>query len=172
MYSSDLNMLEAMEILGKDYADPPELRQQIQRAMNGLATVTATHQGTFHIDKAGWSVNLDSGTIVFTTPHGMRAEAPVQIIGTYNSEDGTWLWGWDHPSVPPALAEHAQQMLRYGQEHGFARLTTLNFACTEQICWELTALAFQLCRANGAYSGPAGTNRVFMTFGEIKLTMA
>jgi hypothetical protein len=161
-----------MEILGKDYADPPELRQQMEKAMNGLASVTAAHQGTWHIDKAAWSVDQDAGIIVFTTPQGMRAEAPVQIIGTYNTEDGTWLWGWDHPSVVPALAEHARQMLRYGQEHGFARLTTLTFACTEQTCWELTALAFLLCRANGAYSGPAVPARVFMTFGEIKLSKA
>jgi hypothetical protein len=159
-----------MELLDKDYVDPPELRHQIEKAMNGLATVTAVHQGTFHIDKVAWSVNLDAGTIVFTTPQGMRAEAPVQIIGTYNTEDGTWLWGWDHPSVPPALAEHARQLLRYGRAHGFSRLTTLSFACTEKACWELTALAFLHCRANGAYSGPAGTARVFMTFGEIKLT--
>jgi hypothetical protein len=63
------------------------------------------------------------------------------------------LWGWDHPSVAPALAEHAQQMLRHGQEHGFGRLTTLTFACSEQSCWGLTALAFLLCGANGAFQG-------------------
>jgi hypothetical protein len=159
-----------MQLLDKNYIDPPELRQQIEKAMNGLATVTAVHQGTFQIDKAVWSVDLNAGIVVFTTPQGIRAEAPVQIIGTYDTEDGTWLWGWDHSSVPPALAEHAQQMLRYGQEHGFARLTTLTFACTEKTCWELTALAFQLCRANGAYSGPAGAARIFMTFGDLKLT--
>lgn len=159
-----------MELLDKNYVDPPELHHQIEKAMNGLATVTAVHQGTFHIDKAAWSVNLEAGIIVFTTPQGMRAEAPVQIIGTYDTEDGTWLWGWDHPSVPPALAKHAQKMLQYGQEHGFSRLMTLNFPCTEKACWELTALAFQLCGANGAYSGPAGPARIFMTFGELKLT--
>ena len=102
----------------------------------------------------------------------MRAEAPVQIIGTYNTEDGTWLWGWDHPSVLPPLADHARQLLNYGKEHGFARLTTRTFACSERTCWELTALAFLLCRANGAYRGPAGPALVFMTFGELKLTRA
>jgi|SRR5579859_939223 len=140
--------------------------------MNGLAAVTTAHQGTWHIDQVAWSVNQDAGTIVFITPQGMRAEAPVQIIGTYNTEDGSWLWGWEHPSVVPALAEHAKQMLQYGQEHGFARLTTRTFACPEQTCWELTALAFLLCGASGAYRGPAGAARVFMTFGEIKLSKA
>jgi hypothetical protein len=65
---------------------------------NGLAAVTTAHQGTWHIDKAAWSVDQDAGIIVFTTPV-MRAEAPVQIIGAYNTEDGSWLWGWDHPSL-------------------------------------------------------------------------
>jgi hypothetical protein len=161
-----------MEILDEGYVDPPALRQQFEKAMNGLALVTTAHTETWHLDEAAWSVDLDAGAIVFTTPKGIKAAAPVQIIGTYNTEDGTWLWGWDHPSVPPALAEHARQVLHYGKEHGFARLTTLTFACSERTCWELTALAFLLCRANGAYSGPAGAARVFMTFGELKLTPA
>jgi hypothetical protein len=161
-----------MEILDENYVDPPELRQQFEKSMNGLASVTAAHKGAWHIDHASWSVDQSAGTIVFTTPQGMRAEAPVQIIGTYNTEDGTWLWGWDHPSVASSLAEHARQVLQYGEEHGFARLTTRTFACSEQTCWELTALAFLLCRANGAYRGSAGVARVFMTFGEVKLTQA
>jgi hypothetical protein len=156
----------------KQSSDPPELRQQVEKAMNGLKLVTAAHDGTWHLGKAAWDVDQDAGTIVFTTANGIRAEAPVQIIGTYNTQDGTWLWGWDHPSVAPALAEHAKKVLAYGQQHGFARLTTRKLECTEQECWELTALAFLLCDANGAYRGPSGPARVFMTFGEVKLSKA
>jgi hypothetical protein len=151
--------------------DPSELRQQIEKALNGLAGVTTAHNATWHLERGSWNVDQNVGTIVFSMPDGMKAEAPVQIIGTYSTSDSTWLWGWDHPSVLPRLAENAKRMRDYGHEKGFDRLTTRKLHCTEEECWELTALAFLVCNANGAYRGPAGTVRVFMTFGEIKLSM-
>jgi hypothetical protein len=140
--------------------------------MNGLAAVTAAHNGTWRLDKASWSVNQDAGTIVFAAPNGVRAQAPVQIIGSYDAQDGSWMWAWDNSSIRAPLVEHAGQVRAYGQQHGFARLTTPSFQCTEESCWELVALAFLLCKANGAYRGPAGVGRVFMTFGELTLGKA
>ncbi len=153
----------------KESADPPALRQEIEKAMNGLALVTAAHNGTWHLGEAAWSLEQDVGNLVFTTPQ-MKAVAPAQIIGTYDTEDGTWLWGWDHPSVEPALAQDAKKMLAYGQQHGYAKLTTSKLQITEEEAWELTALAFLVCGANGAYRGPAGTALVFITFGEVQLS--
>ena len=64
--------------------------------------------------------------------------------------DGTWLWGWDHPSVRGPVGEHARRMLAYGQERGYPKLTTRKLSCTEAECWEMTALAYLVCGANGA----------------------
>ena len=62
---------------------------------------TAAHDGTWQLGKADWDIDQDAGTIVFTSPKGITATCPVQVIGTFNTEDDTWLWGWDHPSVDP-----------------------------------------------------------------------
>ncbi len=67
---------------------------------------------------------------------GPRRPAPVQIRGTYDTADGTWLWGWDHPSVQPPLDEHARKLKAYGQEHGIAPLTTRKLSCTEADAWD------------------------------------
>src|SRR5207248_2522456 len=109
------------------------------------------------------------GKIVFDY-EGVSAAAPVQIVGTFTSEDSTWLWGWDHPSVVPALQEHARRVREYGEEHGISRLTTRKLACSENEAWEFAALACKLCGAQGAYRGPVGTAYVFMTFAEVTLT--
>lgn len=157
----------------KGPADPPALRHEIEKAMNGLRAVTAVHDGMWHLGEADWSLDQDVGNLVFTTSKGVQAVAPAQIIATYNTEEGTWLWGWDHPSVLPALAKDAKKMLAYGQQHGYAKLTTRKIQITEDEAWELTALAFLVCGANGAYRGPAGTSlAVFMTFGEVQLSKA
>lgn len=153
-------------------ADPPEFRQLVEKALNHLRALTAAHDGTWRLAESEWSVDQDAGTIVFTNSSGTQATAPVQIIGTYNTQDGTWLWGWDHPSVAPPLAEHAKRMLEYGREHSVAALTTRNFECSEDRCWELAAAACLICEAQGAYRGPAGAALAFMTFGEVLLSKA
>jgi hypothetical protein len=137
--------------------------------MEELRLKTAFHDETWHISKSAWSVNQHEGTIVFTTPDGLKSVAPVQIVGTYSGNDGTWLWGWDHPSVLPPLRLHAQRLLEYGRQNGIAALTTSQISCDEAAAWEFTALACQLCDAQGGYRGPAGTALVFMTFGEVTL---
>jgi hypothetical protein len=94
----------------------------------------------------------------------------VQIIGTYNTADGTWLWAWDNPSLVKGLARDSQVVREYGRKHGIAPLTTRKLNCDEVDCWEFTALACKLCKAQGAYHGPSGKTRVFMTFGKITMS--
>ncbi len=101
---------------------------------------------------------------------GLTATCPVQIIGTYNTEDGSWLWGWDHPAVRPDLQEHAKLVRDYGKRNGIERLTTQKIECKETEAWEFAALACKLCDAQGAYRGPADPTLVFMTFSEVKLS--
>jgi hypothetical protein len=151
---------------------PPTLQAQIEKAAHHLAALTEAHDESWHIGESAWSVDQDEGTIVFDSPHGLQAIAPVQIIGTYDTQRGTWMWAWDNPSVAPALAVDAQRVQAYGRQQGFEILTTPKLTCPEEQCWELTALACLLCDAQGAYRGPADTTRIFMTFGEVTLSKA
>ena len=97
---------------------------------------------------------------------------PVQIIGTFDTNDSTWLWAWDNPSVRASLSHHAAQLREYGETNGVSELTTRKLSATEEQCWEFTALACKLNDAQGGYRGPSGSTLVFMTFGrpELKAT--
>jgi hypothetical protein len=154
----------------KRLAYPAALQTQIDRAMNGLQVMTAAHDGMWQIGQAAWNVDQDEGTITFDSPKGIRAKAPVQFVGSYNTKDGTWLWGWDNPSLEAPLTEHAKKVRAYGIENAYDILTTPKLLCPEDQCWELAALTCMLCDAQGAYRGPAGTARVFMTFGKVTLS--
>lgn len=131
---------------------------------------TAAHDAGWKLGEAAWSVDQDTGAIVFTRAGGIMATCPVQIIGTYNMEDRTWLWGWDHPSVALPLQDHAKRVKTYGEQNRVEKLTTRKLQCDEAEAWELAALACKLCNAQGAYRGPAGTALVLMTFGEVTLS--
>lgn len=115
-----------------------------------------------------WDVDLETGLLSFSGD-GRIVTAPVQVIGTYNSEDGTWLWGWDHPSVSAPLAYDARLVRDFGARHKLQALTTRQIVCDEDDAWQFTALACHLAAAAGAYRGPAGSTFVFMTFGEVTI---
>ena len=138
--------------------------------MEELQAKTTAHDASWRLGQADWNVDQDNGEIVFTTPDGVTATAPVQIIGTYNSLDSTWLWAWDNSSIDVALQFHAGKVREYGFKHGIDELTTRKLQCTEDDAWMLTALACKLCDAQGAYRGPADSTFIFMTFGDVTLT--
>lgn len=147
-----------------------EFRALLDQSMEELRMKTSGHDATWNISEASWSVDQDVGNVVFATPRGLTVTAPVQIIGTYNTDDGTWLWAWDNPSIEGSLQESSLKVKQYGEQKGIAALTTRRIWCTEEEAWELAALACNLCEAQGAYRGPADATRIFMTFGNVKIS--
>ncbi|WP_225594723.1 MULTISPECIES: DUF6882 domain-containing protein [unclassified Pseudomonas] len=160
-------------LLGKETPPSPPaspFQAFLDQCVAELTAKAEVHDGTWHLGECSWSVDQDSGIIEFAHPEGMVASCPVQIIGTYNSADGTWLWGWEHPSVVAPLQEHAFAVRQYGEENGIELLTTQKLECSQEQAWEFTALACKLGEAQGAYRGPAGSAFVFMTFGTVTLS--
>lgn len=149
---------------------PVSPEEFVQQSRAGLREQTASHTATWHLDKVlTWSADQESGVIEFELADGVVASAPFQIVGTYDSKKGTFLWAWDHPSVEPPLRKHAQLAREWGRTHKVADYTSRMVACSEEKAWEFTAVAARLGKANGAYKGPNGSTFVFMTFGEITL---
>ena len=94
----------------------------------------------------------------------------MQIVGTYNTLDDTFVWGWDHPSAAEPLSKHATLAKEFGEIHRLPKFTERLVKCSEEEAWEFTAVAARLGKANGAYRAPASTALVYMTFNEVKLT--
>ena len=143
----------------------------IEASLAGLQIQTESHDKTWGLGKAEtWAVDQDAGEISWLFADGKRAVAPVQIIGTYNPGDSTFMWGWDHPSIDPALQVHATLVRKFGEEHGIPDLITQKIVISgEDKAWEFVAIANRLAESNGGYRADAGGPIVFMTFGEITL---
>lgn len=142
----------------------------LARARSELELKTGFADRMWKIGSAAWSVDLDAGTIAFDAPDGTRAVAPVQVVGTLDTNAGTWMWGWDHPSVPKGCARDAAAVRDYGAARGLSDMTTRVIRCDEANAWEFTAIAAHLSNAQGAYRGPTGATLVFMTFGTVTLS--
>ena len=139
------------------------------RAVEDLRLKTASFDVLFKIGEASWALDQGTGIIKFTSPDGVVATAPAQIIGTFNTEDRTWLWAWDNPTIDEKLRVHSARVRAYGERHKIEEFTTRKFRTTEERAWELTALACRLGEYQGAYRGPDGVARVFITFGDVEL---
>ena len=137
-----------------------------------LQLKTRGHDDMWGISKIErWDLLQDKGDLVFSLADGFKAVAPAQIIGTYNSKDGSWLWAWANPSINDSLKKDAQKVREYGEKHQIKPLTERKWIGSEEEAWAMAAVAVKLCGAQGAYRGPAGeTLFVFMTFGEVSLS--
>ncbi len=146
-----------------------EITQLFTHAAEEVKATTAAHIGTWHMDSAQWAVDLEAGAITFKTRKGWTVSAPVQVVGTRLTTDGSWLWAWDNPSIPPARAADALRVRAFGARQGIDALTLPKIPASEADAWKYTALAAHLAAANGAYRGTAGKTEVFMTFGKITI---
>ena len=162
------------KIFGRGNADneeTPEFKVLLDASMEELRLKTAGHQGGWRFGKsARWDIDQSRGDLIFTFDDGIIATCPAQIIGSFDSAGGTWLWAWANPSIADSLKQDSVKVRDYGQKHQIARLTSAEWPCTETDAWSMVALACKLCEAQGAYRGPAGTAFVFMTFGKVELS--
>ena len=142
----------------------------IQASLSGLQTQTTAHSKTWHFgSEESWAADLELGTVTFTFSNGNVATTNIQVVGTYNTEDRSFLWAWDHPSIPDQLRKHSLLARKWGEENKQINFTKRKVQCTETEAWEFAAVTNRLANANGVYRGPAGTALVFFTLGEIKL---
>ena len=141
-----------------------------KKCIQHLNSLNESHSRLWNLGNSKrWDADQEKGILRWTFDDGTMVEAPFQIIGTYNEKDGTFLWGWDHPSVLPPLRTHAALLKTFGETYGIKNLTTQKVACTQQEAWEFTALGVTKANAQGAYKGLSGTVHVFMTFGEVTI---
>lgn len=150
--------------------DSPELRKLIERSRNHLAALTEGHQAGWGFGKEEyWDLDQGEGYLLFTFDETMVASCSAQIIGTFNSDDKTWMWAWANTSIGTELTRDAEKVKSYGQKHGMSKLTKPKWKGEEEDAWNMAAIACYLCDAQGAYRGPADSTFVFMTFGEVQI---
>ena len=142
----------------------------IKASREGLAVQTQSHREVWGFgSEETWSADLDRGVIEFQFADGKHVSAPIQVVGSYNTDDNTFLWGWDHPSVPSELAHHAGLARAWGEECGSPPFTDRKIACSEDDAWSFAAVANRLGEGNGVYRGPAGSAYFFMTLGRLTI---
>jgi hypothetical protein len=58
----------------------------------------------------GWTADIDRGVLTIG-----RFSFHAEVVGTASEEDGSFLWSWEHPSIPPARASLARRVRERGE---------------------------------------------------------
>lgn len=164
-----INASPVADLLG-GLVDVPQANRAesfLQQAMVALKAQTAHNTETWGLGtEVQWNLDMNAGSLHFTFADGRKLSAAVQVVGTYNTDNDSFLWGWDHPSVPEPLRRAARLVREYGQAQGIEAFTTRTTGCTEADAWSFAAVAAQLDGAAGAYRGDAGGTWIYMVFEE------
>jgi hypothetical protein len=118
-----------------------------------------------------WDFSQDTGKLVFTLPDGMKATCAAQIVGTYDSGDGSWEWAWADSSISNNLTTDCLTVKNYGVTNGFKKLTEAEWQGTLTDAWDMAAITCKICGDQGVYAGPASDKlSVFFSFGPVRLS--
>ena len=150
---------------------PDDFQAFLNTCMHELHLKTEVHK-VWGIDSfERWDLSQSAGQLIFSNPDGTKAIAPVQLIGSFNAGDQSWLWSWENPSIEAALQVDALQVREYGRTHEIEKLTRPRWNGSETEAWEMAALAAKLCEAEGDRC-PFGDVRAFVTFGPVQIKKA
>ncbi|WP_330461598.1 hypothetical protein OIB37_34855 [Streptomyces sp. NBC_00820] len=116
-----------------------------------------------------WDLDQTTGLITWTFPD-KTATAPAQILGSYSSRSGSWMWAWANPSILPGMARDAQNLRAWGDAHQHDAFTRATFEADEQAAATLIALAVRVSETTGFYRGPGASSYTVITFGPVTLT--
>jgi hypothetical protein len=98
-----------------------------------------------------WDLDLEHGVITFGTEERNGVLASVQMLGSYDAADGTWLWSWSNPGLERLSAAACRVRDEHPDIPEFSAAAT---HCTEAKAWALAAAAAHLARAEGCYRLP------------------
>ncbi len=126
-------------------------RQDILRNDYGLTSMPHAH------------LNEATGQLVFSdasvTP---RVLANVQVVGSVNTENRSWLWSWANPDVDPFLCKDILEVHLLGETRGIEQLTTPFWEGDAVDGWEMTSITAYVLQAKGAYRAPTPAGFTYM----------
>jgi hypothetical protein len=146
-----------------------ELQTLLLQGRELIEQTSRAHMERWGLGKAQkWALDQSTATIRWSFEDHV-ASAPAQILGSWNSRVGTFVWSWDNDTIKPGLAATAEVVRAWGQENGVSALSTSPLRLDEEQVRDLVALAFRLGDCTGLYHPYDGELATYVVFGTVTL---
>lgn len=150
---------------------PKTYDELLEAGYNYVSSLQSAHEATWKMSEAAnYEVDLMSGEIWWFFPE-KTVSAPAELLGTWNPKDGTFLWGWDHPSAPEGSAVASAALKAHADTHGISDLQDSKVECDFEECWSLVSAAGLVGQLQGIYrfeTSPGGA-WAYIGFGGIAI---
>ncbi|MCP5072108.1 MAG: hypothetical protein GY947_02280 [Rhodobacteraceae bacterium] len=109
-----------------------------------------------NLDKiTDFNLNLKRGRITFSFEDRADVTATVQVAGTY-SADGSYMWGWGHPSIPEPLQAAAWAVQQFGERQEIEEMLSRGGVTDPKLLDDYLAIAAYISNADGVFVGDHG----------------
>jgi len=114
--------------------------------------------------ETNWAIDLSAGRLTFSFSDGRKVSGQIQVLGTFNKDDGSFLWAWDHPSVPNELRTSAMAMRDWGEANGERDLTQRKVRVDETRLWAWLGFAACESGADGGYRVNSNGTDIYLVY--------
>lgn len=111
-----------------------------------------------------WQLNIQTGTVTFTTAQGKLLHCQAQILGRYHPAQGQLHWAWDQSEWPLDMLCAARALQDEGTRHTWPRFTTPRVACSEAEAWNLVAAACHGDDVEGLFRATDGDSVLYLGY--------
>ena len=131
--------------------------QDVLRTEFGLASMPHAH------------LNVATGQLVFSDASATpRVLSNVQLVGSVNTGNRSWLWSWANPDVDPALCKDILEVHLLGETRGIEQLTTPFWEGDAVDGWEMTSITAYVLQAQGAYRAATAEGFTYLVMTSIE----
>lgn len=108
-----------------------------------------------------WQIDMNTGFISF----GNKLSYPMQILGTYSFESGTWLWAWanEASNIPDNLLVEAKELKELGEKYNIEFLTMPEYKMESVDVHALGLIASGKFCSSAYYAGNYGSGILLVT---------
>lgn len=107
-----------------------------------------------------WNVDMTTGLLSFGD-----IEMPIQLLGTYSHQEGTWLWAWANEAsgIPENLLKQANELKKLGEDYNVEFLTKEKYKIEATDVHALGIIASGKFGSSAYYAGDFGDGIALMT---------
>lgn len=118
--------------------------------------------------QARWDLDQPSGKLMFSDGDRPTVVADIEFIGSYSTLTRTWLWAWANFDLDENVRNQITGVQAFGNMHALPRLTIRKWRCSEEVAWNMAAVAAAVLDAHGVYRAQSRIGPVFVAIMNIQ----